>query len=218
MPAKKNKDEKAAGAAAAADVTLEEGPPAEAEALVIAPPLKRDKYKGSKDAEGNPHGRGIMRLGNGDFYDGEFVAGEMHGNGTHKWPSGAKYEGQWSEGVREGQGKYAFTPRGLTTYEGEFRGNRREGTGIYRWSNGEQYEGSFLNDQRHGKGSFKWSSLREDVCTFEEGRQVGEGVRFSADKQKAWLIQDGQEVREIPVAEAQERAEKLGEEPAEVES
>ena len=44
--------------------------------------VKRDKYHGQRDEEGNPHGRGHMKLANGDSYDGEWEAGAMHGHGT----------------------------------------------------------------------------------------------------------------------------------------
>ena len=46
-------------------------------------PGKPDKYRGPKDAEGDPHGQGRLELSCGDVFVGEFVNGEMHGHGTH---------------------------------------------------------------------------------------------------------------------------------------
>ena len=168
------------------------------------PMPKRDKYRGKRNKQGDPHGRGKMELANGDKYDGEWIDGEMSGRGTHKWASGALYEGEWVDGVREGRGFYAFTPRGSTTYEGEFKADKRNGTGVYTWSSGEKYEGGFVDDRRHGPGKFVWSSERTDVCLFEAGRMVGEGVRWSANRLVAWRTKDGEEVEKIPIETAQQ--------------
>ena len=166
------------------------------------PMPKKDRYVGRKNREGVPHGQGRMELANGDLYDGEWAAGEMSGRGKHRWASGAVYEGDWLNGVREGRGRYCFTPRGTTYYEGDFKNDKREGTGVYMWSNDEKYEGGFVNDMRHGPGRFLWAGGREDISVFAEGRMVGEGVRWSADRQVAWKTQDGQQVEDIPVQAA----------------
>ena len=84
------------------------------------------------------------------------------------------------------------------------------GAGIYRWDNGEEYEGQVLNDQRHGVGRYRWHGGREDVCRFEEGRMVGEGVRWSADRSTAWRTQDGDLVDpEISLEEAMQLQESI---------
>ena len=133
---------------------------------------------------------------------------------SQTWANGAKYEGQWENGVRNGKGLYLFTPRGTSSYEGDFVENKREGVGVYQWGSGDRYSGGFLNDQRHGKGVIEWASSRLDVCRFEEGKMVGEGVRWSADRTTAWRTLDGNVVGgEISVDEAQQIEESLNAEP-----
>ena len=197
------------GVGSKAPLALDGAPADAADAADAEGVVKRDKYHGQRDEEGNPHGKGRMKLANGDAYDGEWEAGQMHGHGTHKWVSGAVYVGQWVAGVREGAGKYSWDPKSpsQTTpasfeYEGEFHENLRSGKGVYRWGNGESYEGQVLNDQRHGVGRFRWHGGREDVCRFAEGRMVGEGVRWSPDRLKAWRTQDGDLMDEISLDEA----------------
>ena len=170
---------------------------------------KRDKYMGKKNKDGMPHGPGRMELANGDKYEGEWAQGEMSGRGKHRWANGSLYEGEWVNGVRDGRGRYCFTPRGTSSYEGDFKNDRREGAGVYVYSNDETYTGGFLNDRRHGPGRFLWASNREDVGCFEEGNMIGEGVRWSANRQAAWRTQDGQEVAEISVEAARQLEESI---------
>ena len=41
-------------------------------------------------------------------------------------------------------------------------------------------------------------------------RAVGQAVRWSADRTEAWELQDGEEVRDIPLDEASKIAERIG--------
>ena len=71
------------------------------------------------------HGRGVLRLENGDKYEGDFVAGRMHGVGRYVATDGSIYLGEFRDGLRHGLGK-------LTLVEGAFRTVWREGREIER--------------------------------------------------------------------------------------
>ena len=45
--------------------------------------------------------RGVYRLKNGDFYDGEISNGKFEGFGHYYWTDGRWYEGSWKEGSME---------------------------------------------------------------------------------------------------------------------
>ena len=172
---------------------MEEAAPAEEEG--------RDRYVGEKNDKGEFHGKGSLRYANGETYEGTFLHDLQDGHGTHRWPSGASYEGEWIAGVRTGVGSYIF-PDGAK-FVGRFKANVREGAkGEYVWINGETYTGSFKADKRDGPGLFLWSSGRSDLCTFAKGLPKGEGVRWSADKQRAWRLKDGVQGEEMSLEAA----------------
>ena len=47
---------------------------------------------------GEPSGKGSMRLKNGDTYQGEFQDGLFHGQGTYTWSGGNSYTGRFEKG------------------------------------------------------------------------------------------------------------------------
>ena len=49
-----------------------------------------------------------------------------------------------------------------------------------------------------------------EVGRYEADADVGQGVRWSADRATAWELQDGEEVRSIPLDEAATIAERIG--------
>jgi hypothetical protein len=71
------------------------------------------------------HGRGILKLENGDRYDGDFVAGKMEGAGKYVSSDGWMYQGQFRNGVRDGGGK-------LLLSDGSYRTLWRDGVEISR--------------------------------------------------------------------------------------
>lgn len=77
--------------------------------------------------EGVPHGRGTLRLKNGDCFQGEFIDGVFNGKGKIFGGDGNEYEGGWVGGKREGQG-------------------------VERWKEGGKYEGGFEKDEKSGYG------------------------------------------------------------------
>ena len=56
---------------------------------------------------GLPHGFGLRKFSNEDFYEGQFEEGLAHGHGTIRYksdPNLEKYVGMWSSGLRGGFG------------------------------------------------------------------------------------------------------------------
>jgi len=63
-------------------------------------------------------------LPNGDYYDGEFLAGRANGRGRFiSEETGISYEGQFKDDMQEGKGKETY-PDG-SYYYGEFVGKFR---------------------------------------------------------------------------------------------
>ena len=95
-------------------------------------------------------------------------------------------------------------------YEGEFQENLFRGRGKMTYANGNFYEGEWADDKKHGKGTFTYASGAVEVGCYEADAPVGQGVQWSADRTKAWELQDGEEVRGIPLDEAAKIAERIG--------
>ena len=77
-------------------------------------------------------------------------------------------------------------------------------------TDGNSYEGEWAEGKMHGKGTFTWADGAVDVVCFEADAPVGQAVRWSADRTEAWELQDGEEVRGIPLDEAAQIAERIG--------
>lgn len=60
--------------------------------------LAPEKYVGKKDAEGRPHGQGVMMFSSGDIYEGAWEHGKRHGPGRQLYSlTGEMFEGQWQD-------------------------------------------------------------------------------------------------------------------------
>lgn len=93
----------------------------------------------------------MMLFGNGDRYEGEWVAGKIEGNGTMKYGTGDVYQGSWKSGkgclknhtcqliiiLVHGHGVY--TQADGNQWEGEFEDGFRIVNGIKYWPDGELY-------------------------------------------------------------------------------
>ena len=51
-----------------------------------------------------PHGQGIIKFSNGDFFRGNFENGLRNGQGTLEFSDGGVFHGNWKNGKRHGQG------------------------------------------------------------------------------------------------------------------
>ena len=70
----------------------------------------------------------MIKYGNNDVFEGNFVNGMIQGSGTIIYNDGSKFEG-------------------------EFEKNQKVRGTIY-YGNGDKYVGEFKNDQKCGKGSY----------------------------------------------------------------
>jgi hypothetical protein len=147
-------------------------------------------------------------------YVGAFHLNLFHGKGTRRYPSGDTYSGEFVSGHRHGQGKCYFANGDL--YNGSWENNVMHGWGRYYYHSGQSYEGHFLNGRRHGKGKYQWTSGQIDIHRYENDQRVGQGVRWSANRKKAWSIREGKVQGRVSLDQAAEIARRCGEVPLSV--
>jgi len=75
-----------------------------------------------------------------------------------------------------------------STYYGEAPGGKIAGQGEFTDLNGNRYVGHFHNGAYHGPGTYYLAGGRAEVSRYSEGREVGLGAAWSADRQKAWRL------------------------------
>ena len=120
----------------------------------------------------------------------------------------AQYEGEYKAGVMDGRGTYRFADGSL--YVGEYKGGKREGRGVYRFSDGAVYEGEYKGGAMEGFGTYQYVDGRAEVGRYAGNVDVGEGVRWSADRTTCWRLNDGKVIEEISLETADRIARKLG--------
>ena len=109
-----------------------------------------------------PHGRGKLRLPNGDAYEGDMVFGVIEGEGKINYASGGCYIGQITAGKRHGKGKMVYITGQV--YEGYWQRDKREGHGVYYDKNGVKlYSGEWKEDRQEGKGVIKRIKIKNNV-------------------------------------------------------
>jgi hypothetical protein len=111
----------------------------------------------------------------------------MHGEGTRRFTNGDTFTGKYVDGLRSGSGKMYFADGDL--YNGTWKNDQMHGEGgKYHYACGKSFEGTFYNGQRQGKGKIQHVSGKLDILRFGNDRPEGQGVRWSADRSKAWLL------------------------------
>ena len=78
-------------------------------------------------------GSGKFTYTNGDYYEGDFLAGQRHGKGVMIYASDD------------------------SMYEGEWKCNKQDGYGVKNWGDGIVYEGEWKDDKMHGQGKYTLS-------------------------------------------------------------
>ena len=96
------------------------------------------------------------------------------------------------------------------SYEGEWAEGKQHGKGTYTFADGSSHEGEFAEGNKHGKGTYTYASGAVKVGCYEANADVGQGVRWSADRTEAVELQAGEAVRGIPLDEAAQIAERIG--------
>ena len=95
-------------------------------------------------------------------------------------------------------------------YIGEYQHGLKHGHGTYTWPNGRVYVGEYQHNKMHGKGKVTNATGDFELGFWVAGERSGEFVKFSKDRQKAWLLKDGKVVRELSRSEAAKKVEELG--------
>lgn len=109
-----------------------------------------------------PHGKGKLRMQNGDVYEGEMIFGNIEGDGKINYAAGGCYNGQMNNGKRHGKGKMTYLNGQV--YEGKWERDRREGYGVYYDKNGMKiYAGEWKEDRQEGKGIIKRIKIKNNV-------------------------------------------------------
>lgn len=54
--------------------------------------------------QGQCSGHGVLKLPNGEQYEGDFQGDFFHGRGTYTYATGDRYVGEWRRGSKHGQG------------------------------------------------------------------------------------------------------------------
>lgn len=136
---------------------------------------------------GERHGPGKQVFTNKDVYDGTFVKGCMTGKGRYIFVDGPKYDRTFGD-----HGFPKYTPDRECYYDGDFENGALHGYGRFVFGNGDSYEGYFNKGRKHGYGQYVYKKDRSLVeCHFLNNAQFGIGVKWSAEKKKAWWFKGG---------------------------
>jgi len=142
-------------------------------------------YEGDLNKDGQRHGVGVLLCDNGNCYEGEWKFDKRDGSGVARYSSGDVYDGQWKRG-------------------------RRQGHGVMYIESGDTYIGSWNNGLKHGAGTYHWADGEVDVSWYKEDKRVGEGIRWNADRSKAFRMARSTMMEELVLNEAYATAERLG--------
>ena len=143
-------------------------------------------YQGQFNSVGKKEGYGTYRLPNGDCYIGQYRAGAKEGYGTYLYADGNIFAGQWKDGQPDGRGTYLWGHSNVL--EGAWEAGKKEGPITVQYDDGCAYVGTCCDD-----------------------KNIGEGIRWSADRKEATRMLDGfNEQGTMPTTEAHLFAEALG--------
>jgi MORN repeat len=124
----------------------------------------------------------------------------MHGSGTRRFKNGDVYIGNYENGKRAGEGRFYFANGDM--YYGNWDADQIHGFGRYYYNSGISFEGTFQRGARHGKGKLQKKDGELEIYRYENNTRVDPGVRWSADRTKAWRLEGGRVKRSVTIAEA----------------
>ena len=141
---------------------------------------------------------------------------------VNKHQKRSTYSGQWADGKKHGRGK--LTLYSGNSYDGDWKENKRHGWGLYvvdkpNIAGIAAYEGEWVEDARTGRGMSKGADGHLEICAYEDGKRVGEGVRIldvsklktgTTEPKGPFKLTDGKLGDEIPIGVAEGIAAKLG--------
>ena len=123
----------------------------------------------------------------------------------------AKAEEQWTKGVEAEVQMCSerFEPvDGADKVPTDERGHVH-GRAKCTYPDGAVYIGQFQHGKMHGQGKYTFADGAFELGFSVANDYSGEFVRFSKDRQKAWLLKDGKSVRELSQSEAAKKVEEL---------
>jgi hypothetical protein len=59
----------------------------------------------------------------------------------------------------------------------------------------------FRDGKRNGRGKYQLLDGRVEIYRYHNDARVGNGVRWSANRKKVWLINDGKAIKRISLSE-----------------
>lgn len=127
---------------------------------------------------------------------------------TFNFPDGSSYRGGVEEGMQHGPGEWRSAQGDV--YVGEFSRGAYEGHGRHADDLGNVYEGGFHAGAFSGVGTYTHADGRTECNRYSKGHEVGEGVRYSANRARAWRLRDGMIESKVDIAAAAEIASALG--------
>lgn len=142
------------------------------------------KYEGEWK-KGVPDGQGSFTYSNGDQYTGRWQKGLMDGEGVYKFKNSERYEGGWKQNKHHGNGK--FTYKSGNVYNGQWRYGMRDGHGMFIYANGDEFAGEYYDDKKNGVGVYRRADGELEIKGYRNDIP-DEGVRFSANRKRAWKV------------------------------
>jgi len=141
--------------------------------------VKGGEYIGTLNSRGQKHGDGKMMYDNGNEYVGRWKNNKRDGKGTTKYASGNVYTGTWKEGKRHGFGVFHIQKTG-DIYRGNWKAGLKSGPGVYEYDDGELDVSFYKEDMRAGEG-VRWSASRDEASRLVDGQLVGKEGDMSVD-------------------------------------
>jgi hypothetical protein len=134
---------------------------------------------------GSPSGANNQTEDAGE-YVGEWRQNQMHGSGTRRYPNGDVFMGDYENGKRQGQGRFYYANGDM--YWGGWHNNQMHGEGRYYYASGQRFEGRFAYNKRTGKGKVQRTDGSLEIFQYVNDQRVGQGVRWSPSRAKAWRL------------------------------
>ena len=153
--------------------------------------------------DGQPHGYGMIKYGDGVVYIGNFAQGDRQGRGILFFPDGSTYSGEFRFNIWNGEGTMMLPDgsRYMRTFQnGEAYGpvtllftdgskyvgqmnedNMAQGYGTLSYPDGTVYQGNFLNGLMHGQGSIKFPHGTSYSGDFSNNMSHGNGTMIYPD-------------------------------------
>ena len=120
-----------------------------------------------------------------------------------------KYQGEYNEdGQRHGYGIY--TSKNGNEYRGEWQNDKREGLGVVKVGNGDIFEGQFECNLKNGIGVYHYQDGECDLSRYKDDARVGNSIRYSKNRQQAFLLTEGGTSKAITLDEAALAAKEMG--------